>query len=193
MRLAFVVDGTPKGKKRHRVDFVSGRVHEDAEGAKDEKLIADLARLAFGPGDPVTFPVRVTITAVFALPPSWPKRYHIALENGELIPHDQKPDKDNVDKLVLDALNEVVWRDDGQVSVGGTLKRYGSPERTEIVVERVLNPDGSIPIPTPSQLRRESESWADVLVNRSIRQQARKAAKKAAGAKPRPGARFRRK
>lgn len=35
-----------------------------------------------------------------------------------------KPDLDNLDKAVMDALNKLVWADDAQVCCKGSLKRY---------------------------------------------------------------------
>lgn len=193
--LSFTIDGTPQGKKRHRVDFVSGRVHEDAEGAKHERMIKGIAAAAYGPGDPLTCPLKLTITAVFAVPSSWPKRYQLALDQGATLYHDSKPDGDNVSKLVMDALNGTVWRDDGQVAIVGVLKRYGFPERTEVHVEQFVDAMGLPPMPTPAQVARDKVTWAEVLKKRAetkaARQAALKARKAAAPASSRAGFPFR--
>lgn len=177
-RVAFTVDGTPKGKARPRADFVNGRVHEDAESAKVEKRIKGIAADAFGDRDPWTGPVRLIVTAIFEIPASWPSRYRKALLDGATIYHDQKPDKDNIEKMVMDACNSVVWRDDGQVSVGGILKRYGSPERMEVVAELILDESGNPPMPTPRQIAAEKVEWKAVVQARADAKAARRAAAK---------------
>ncbi len=177
-RVAFTIDGTPKGKARPRADFVNGRVHEDPESAKEEMRIRGIAAKAFGDGDPWTGPVRLVVTAIFEIPASWPKRYREALANGGTIYHDQKPDKDNIEKLVMDACNSLVWRDDGQVALGGILKRYGSPERMEVVAELILDESGNPPMPTPRQIAAEKVSWASVVQARADAKAARREAAK---------------
>lgn len=42
--------------------------------------------------------------------------FFFARQRHRLGPHAQRPDLDNLVKLVLDALNGVAWADDGQVS-----------------------------------------------------------------------------
>lgn len=49
----------------------------------------------------------------------------------------KKPDIDNTIKLILDALNNIVYHDDVQVVDLVTKKRYGEVEQIEIIVEDV--------------------------------------------------------
>ena len=53
------------------------------------------------------------------------------------LPHAVRPDRDNLDKAVLDALKGVIWRDDQQVS-GGTLWKFyaagGEQPHTRILI-----------------------------------------------------------
>ena len=82
---------------------------------------------------PKGVPVRVDIEAFRPLPKSRPKR--ITWE-----PDTSKPDKDNIEKLVLDALNGVAYYDDAQVVTGGATKRprrRGVKEGLWIQVEKV--------------------------------------------------------
>jgi Holliday junction resolvase RusA-like endonuclease len=50
---------------------------------------------------------------------------------GEL--HRQKPDRDNIDKAILDAL----FKDDSAIAHGTLEKRWGSPERIEIRIDLI--------------------------------------------------------
>lgn len=177
MRVSFTIDGPAHGKARPRTDFQTGRVHEDPKSAKIEVEVGKLARHAFGPGDPWTGPVRVTITAIAQIPKSWPKRYGLALAHGQMIYDDGKPDGDNIEKLIWDACSEIMWRDDAQVVDWHGRKRYGSPERVEVVVEQVVDAMGAPPMPTPAQINREKVSWSEVLAKRAALKAARRAAK----------------
>lgn len=152
-------------------------MHTDPADIAREAAIGKLARNAFGLGDPWTGPVRVTITAISAIPKSWPKRYGIALLHGDKLYDDGKPDGDNIEKLVWDACSEIMWRDDAQVVEWHGLKRYGSPERVEVVIEQVLDAMGAPPMPTPGQINREKTPWAEVLRKRAEVKAARKATK----------------
>lgn len=49
----------------------------------------------------------------------------------------QRPDLDNLQKGVLDALNKVVYEDDCQIINLSSMKRFGSPESITITVWRV--------------------------------------------------------
>ena len=62
---------------------------------------------------PLESALRVRVAAYFGIPASWSAKKRLAAITGATRPA-KKPDLDNVVKM-LDALNEVVWRDDAQV------------------------------------------------------------------------------
>lgn len=88
-------------------------------------------------GQPLEGPLRVDIVAVFPRPSRmvWkrkpmPRDYHVA-----------KPDRDNIDKAVMDALTGKLWVDDCQVCDGRIQKFYaaGNEEpHVVITLRRVL-------------------------------------------------------
>lgn len=70
---------------------------------------------------------------VFLLPPqSWSKKQQARALRDEILPM-TRPDADNYLKLILDALNGIVFKDDGQVTDIQVSKRYA--ERAGIEVE----------------------------------------------------------
>jgi Holliday junction resolvase RusA-like endonuclease len=80
-------------------------------------------------------PLRVDIDAYFPYPKSMSKK------NRELTRyHINKPDKDNLEKLVLDALNGVIYKDDSCVCSGLTQKFYSETPRIEIRIRRLDEP-----------------------------------------------------
>ena len=79
--------------------------------------------------------LRVSWTAYFPMPASWSKRKKAAMA-GAL--HRSKPDRDNVDKAILDALFE----EDSGIAAGHLEKRWddGRGPRLEIVFETETSP-----------------------------------------------------
>jgi len=68
--------------------------------------------------------VSVRIEACMAIPDSWSKKKRQAALTGDLMPTG-KPDFDNISKVVCDALNKIVWKDDSQIIVSSFRKYYG--------------------------------------------------------------------
>lgn len=66
------------------------------------------------------------------------KKNHPLLES-EVIPVIKKPDIDNLQKSVLDALNGYAWHDDNQISDIYARKLYSLKPRIEIWIEGVEN------------------------------------------------------
>lgn len=157
MRLAFSIPGRPKGKERVDQDTRRGQVHRFAATStlEEEKGIAAICKRAMAGQQPFTGPVMIKFVAVFAIPPSWPRKLReIALAGGAY--HTAKPDKDNIEKLLWDALKGVAWCDDSQ-AMGGGIKRYGQPERVDVTIEELPVPEGFL---TPGQRRLEAmEPW----------------------------------
>ncbi len=60
-----------------------------------------------------------------------------------------------VKKLLMDALNGVAWIDDAQVNKGTSVtRRYGAPERVEIVIEELECAEG---LKSPAERRRDEK------------------------------------
>ena len=128
----FFVPGAPKGQPRVRA-FTRGRhagVYDPgtADDWKAAVHIATLQALARhgNPARPLFGAVRVDLEFVFARPKS-----HLR-SNGDIKPtapiwHTAKPDRDNLDKAVLDTLTKLqVWPDDSHVCQGSITKRYAA-------------------------------------------------------------------
>jgi Holliday junction resolvase RusA-like endonuclease len=71
-----------------------------------------------------------------AIPKSWSKKKALAMRG---LPITGRPDIDNLAKAILDALNEVVYEDDAQVSDLHFSRRWGE---TDCVRVRILHADG---------------------------------------------------
>ena len=88
----------------------------------------DKARAAAGKLPSAENILSVSWLAVFTPPASWSKKRR-AQAMGEL--HRTRPDRDNIDKALLDAL----FPADQAIAKGTIEKRWGFPERMEVVIE----------------------------------------------------------
>lgn len=128
MRISFEVPGKPFGKERPRATR-GGRMYTPAKTVAREAAFAKDAAEHFEA--PIVGPCRVDVIAVFKPAKSWTKK-----KTREALgkPHTQKPDRDNVEKLVLDALNGIAYVDDAQVWEGYSRKVWGPEEKTIVTV-----------------------------------------------------------
>lgn len=130
--LALTIPAVPVGQPRPRAVAFGGRarMHElthvrQADGTRKPHPIAAFkatCRLSVQQvfhDPPLEGPLRVDLTFVFPRPQGliWKTRPMPRL------PHTKKPDRDNVDKAVMDALTGLLWRDDCQV-ISGTIEKW---------------------------------------------------------------------
>ena len=136
-------DVAPKAKPRPKHRSVSKRVgskvikmtssyypgdYMEWQESFSRKLIE-----AWGRREKLTGPVMVSIQFTFQVPASLSKK-----ERDERLSrkyHFQKPDRDNLDKAVLDAMTKAgIWADDCQVCSGLTMKVWGESPSIGICV-----------------------------------------------------------
>lgn len=95
-----------------------------------KQQIGTMARQFFGE-EPSKGPIELNLTFYMPIPETWSKKKKLEMD-GE--PHTSRPDRDNLEKGVCDALNKIAWKDDGQVCQGRTVKRYSREPRIEIEI-----------------------------------------------------------
>lgn len=140
MTLEVVVPGHPVGKGRAR-SFVrkngpkAGSIgHITPQKTRSYEATVRLFAAAQMQGRaPIGGPVRLTIRIVVAVPGGWPSWKKEAALAGRIRPT-VKPDADNVEKAIKDALNGVAWVDDCQVVETDKVKIYANAPRVEMVV-----------------------------------------------------------
>lgn len=123
--LTFEVPGKPQGKARVRV--VQNRYTGKAHGITPEntRSYEDLVRWCWKAaggrflGDEQ---LEVHVAAYFEIPKSYSKKRVREIEENHLRPT-CKPDLDNIQKVVLDALNGLAYTDDAQVVLEYPVKR----------------------------------------------------------------------
>jgi Holliday junction resolvase RusA-like endonuclease len=137
VRIAFEIPSTPRAKGRPRFTTRNGfaRAYTPTETVRAEHDVAVLAA-AHAPETPHDGAVVIDLTFVLPIPASWPRKRQAAALAGAVQPT-SKPDRDNLEKLILDALTRSGqwWRDDSQIVDGRTRKVYGLVPCTRVVVE----------------------------------------------------------
>lgn len=137
--IRIVLAGTPKGKGRPRFAVRGGKGHAftPAPTRSFEGSLKYAAQEVMGDKIPLECALDVTIITYMPIPKSWPKKKQAAALDGTLRPTG-KPDWDNMAKMT-DALNEIVWRDDGQVVDGRVRKFYSDRPRLEIEITPIID------------------------------------------------------
>ncbi len=85
------------------------------------------------PAAPLQGPLAVRLVCTFQPPAAWPKWKAARMDE---VPHDTKPDVDNLQKAALDALTKTgaFWRDDAQITRIAVEKRYGACPGTHVEI-----------------------------------------------------------
>lgn len=129
------IPGAMRGKGRPRFarrgNFV--RTHTDDKTQSMENWVRSCAVAQARLNAPLDGPLGVTMQITTEIPRSWSKRKQAAAARGEVRPTG-KPDLDNCLKLVADALNKIIWRDDSQIVVCSMSKAYGPAAGTVLIV-----------------------------------------------------------
>jgi Holliday junction resolvase RusA-like endonuclease len=127
MEIELRIPAVPVPQPRPRAQLAGNHVHihevtsiKKTDGSRRAHPIVafkSTVRMAFQSaytGAPLSGPLRCDLVFVFPRPTSliWKKRPMPRLY------HAKKPDRDNLDKSVLDALKGLAWNDDAQVAAG---------------------------------------------------------------------------
>lgn len=128
MKIEFIVPGPPQGKARPRVvrmkNGMSMSYTPDKTVAYEELVRQRFTEAAEAAEWQYTEnALCATIIAYFPIPKSVSKKKRDAMVRGEIRPT-KKPDRDNIEKIVFDALNEHAYKDDAQIVEGGFAKVY---------------------------------------------------------------------
>lgn len=138
--IEIVLLGAPRGKERPRFARATGHAYTPKKTLTYEGELKYAAMKAMGDRAPLAGPLEVDILIRRPIPQSWSKKRQAAALSGAERPT-SKPDFDNYAKTV-DALNLVVWIDDGQVVDGRVRKFYSDKPGMWITVKPVLPQEG---------------------------------------------------
>lgn len=130
--ITVTIPGTLRGKARPRVTK-AGHAYTPAATVSAEAWVRQCTL------DQVGQPcldgaLNVRIGIYFGVPASWSKKKRAAALDGTVHPIG-KPDVDNCIKLLGDALNGILWRDDSQIVQIDAGKFYANEPFTTLTVE----------------------------------------------------------
>jgi len=138
--LTYMVEGNPIGKGRpkfaRRGSFVS--TYTPTKTRDYENVIKEVAKKAMGSNEILETPVTVAIYITVPIPASYSKKRTEACLKDIERPI-KKPDIDNIAKCFLDAMNDIVYKDDTQVLTLHVTKVYGTVGMVEVMVREDLN------------------------------------------------------
>jgi Holliday junction resolvase RusA-like endonuclease len=144
------LDGDPVAKGRHRSKFMGMRTdeagkqrpvilqHPDARTVRYEDRVAWAAQVEMHRlGLPLlTNALWLELHVYVGVPASWSARKRAQALSGALRPT-KKPDLDNFQKAICDALNRIVWVDDSQIVEVLCKKFFDLAPRIEIRVDNL--------------------------------------------------------
>lgn len=133
--MTLIIPGKPMGKQRPRV-LKSGFAYTPAKTVNYETLVKEIFATECRLEKPSDKPIRLEIRAYFQIPQSASKSKK-ELMRKNLIRPTQKPDMDNIIKIVADALNGLAYLDDKQIVSCNIEKFYSDAPRVEINIEEI--------------------------------------------------------
>ena len=165
--IKLIIPGEPKSQQRHRsvlrlragcrgveVKLQSGEtvklyrkkdffIQMYDPSLQDKKDIRRMVQ-ALAPDVPLDEPLEVIVFLYYARPKNHygTGRNSNKLKESAPIWKITTPDRDNADKIILDALNGNFWRDDSRVCAGPVIKQYSEIPRTEIYINKLSKMEG---------------------------------------------------
>ena len=134
--LEFTVPTAPVAKARAR-STRSGHHYTPQKTVDFESMVAWYAKAAMA-GKPL-YEGALIVTLYYGIP--IPKTLEPRIKKGELIYPTKRPDMDNYEKSVLDAMNGIVYKDDSQIVVLRHIKRYSRNPRVFITISKAIDYD----------------------------------------------------
>lgn len=144
--MKFTILGTPQPKQSARFRTVRAgektfvKSYQKKEVVENERNIAFDIKSKLPAGfKPFDGPLKVTMLFVFPPLSSWPQKKMAQMNAGATIYKDKKPDIDNLQKSVCDAMQGVVYINDSQIVDMHCTKIFGPVPMIEIEVKQFEN------------------------------------------------------
>ena len=145
--IRFVVPGELRGKQRARSRVLTKRNGEVVRGKGGRPIITHhtpdqtvdyesnvaVWYRSVRTGPPTDAPVILLLDITHMVNADWPLWKRTLISMAKMLPV-RKPDGDNIEKIVKDALNKVAWNDDTQVVATMKRKRFGDEPGVSVTI-----------------------------------------------------------
>lgn len=130
----FEIPGKIIGKGRPRLNSYTGAVYTPTRTKDYENLVMQYFMIKYPKFKQLEGRVSVEIVANFEVPKSTKKQDKILMLENKINPI-KKPDIDNIVKIILDAMNEIAFKDDTQITKLNVEKKYSEAESVFVKIE----------------------------------------------------------
>ena len=130
----FEIPGKIIGKGRPRLNSYTGAVYTPTRTKDYENLVMQYFMIKYPKFKQLEGRVSVEIVANFEVPKSTKKQDKILMLENKINPI-KKPDIDNIVKIILDAMNEIAFKDDTQITKLNVEKKYSEAESVFVKLE----------------------------------------------------------
>lgn len=133
--LSFTIKAVPQPQLRPRIASFGGHPHVyDPQSTRQfKRIVTKLASSEMGKTEPITGPIKVSLTFYRPVQQSLTKSEFDRRAVGDELPV-VKPDLSNYLKATEDALNGVVWEDDRTITTEVIKKRYSTTPRITLKI-----------------------------------------------------------
>lgn len=134
--MTFTIPGVPVGKARARTFYNSKMGKMQSITPEKTMNYENLVRYQFqqAGGKLTKLPVKVIVKAYLPIPSTIPKKVKLQALSGNVVPT-SKPDNDNIEKIIFDALNGFAYNDDTQIAENHTYKYYSDEPCVDVTIE----------------------------------------------------------
>lgn len=130
----FEIPGPVTGKGRPRINTYTCRAYTPNKTKEYEELAKQYFVLKYPRYIPIEGRVKVSIIAYFKIPKGTNKKNEELMLSGNISPT-KKPDIDNIEKIILDAMNSLAFKDDNQITKLEIEKVYSEEEKVYVKIE----------------------------------------------------------
>lgn len=130
--IQFTINMVPVAKGRARTRVV-GKYAMHYTPTKTREAESNILAQAIAHRPEKPFQQCASVDLIFYMPiPTSMRKRDLECARAEELPHTKKPDSDNLEKAVWDALNGVFWRDDAIIWASSKKKVYSMNPRIEV-------------------------------------------------------------